>query len=368
MMSQNPLLQKPGAVKAAYEAMRVESKKALVGQDEVFEQMVIALLARGHVLLEGVPGTAKTLAAKILAHLIRADFKRVQFTPDLMPSDIVGTQVFDLNTSKFYLKRGPIFTNILLADEINRAPAKTQSALLEAMEERQVTIEGDRYELPEPFVVLATQNPVEYEGTYPLPEAQLDRFLFKTLVTYASPEAEAQVLRRYHNGFDAHRIADTGLKPVLSPDRLQVLRQEVMIVRVEDGILTYITAIAMIDGEITDRQFEPERFKDPEVWKFLENVKVKRNAELSAMYPDAVANIVHVDLADDRRLTKRVDYPLGNAKNRLKDSAVEGKFLGLVERIIGESRAKKITELVWKLDEAKNVDALTRALQMPEEK
>ena len=244
MMSQNPLLQKPGAVKVVYEAMRVEAKKALVGQDEVFEQMVIALLARGHVLLEGVPGTAKTLAAKILAHLIRADFKRVQFTPDLMPSDIVGTQVFDLNTSKFYLKRGPIFTNILLADEINRAPAKTQSALLEAMEERQVTIEGDRYELPEPFVVLATQNPVEYEGTYPLPEAQLDRFLFKTLVTYASPEAEAQVLRRYHNGFDAHRIADTGLKPVLSPDRLQVLRQEVMIVRVEDGILTYITAIA----------------------------------------------------------------------------------------------------------------------------
>ena len=244
MMSQNPLLQKPGAVKAAYEAMRIEAKKALVGQDEVFEQMVIALLARGHVLLEGVPGTAKTLAAKVLAHLIRADFKRVQFTPDLMPSDIVGTQVFDVNTSKFYLKRGPIFTNILLADEINRAPAKTQSALLEAMEERQVTIEGDRYELPEPFVVLATQNPVEYEGTYPLPEAQLDRFFFKTLVTYASPEAEAQVLRRYHNGFDAHRIADTGLKPVLSPDRLQVLRQEVMIVRVEDGILTYITAIA----------------------------------------------------------------------------------------------------------------------------
>ena len=135
-----------------------------------------------------------------------------------------------------------------------------------------------------------------------------------------------------------------------------------------DHSLPYITAIALIDGEITDRQFEPERFKDPAVWKFLENVKVERNAELSAMYPDAVGNIVHVDLADGRRLTRRVDYPLGNAKNRLKDSAVEGKFLGLVERIIGESRAKKITELVWKLDEAKNVDALTRALQMPEEK
>jgi len=133
-----------------------------------------------------------------------------------------------------------------------------------------------------------------------------------------------------------------------------------------DHSLPYITAIALIDGEITDRQFEAERFKDPEVWKFLENVKVERNAELSAMYPDAVANIVHVDLADGRRLTKRVDYPLGNAKNRLKDSAVEGKFLGLVERFIGESRAKKITELVWKLDEAKNVDALMQALVIPE--
>ena len=135
-----------------------------------------------------------------------------------------------------------------------------------------------------------------------------------------------------------------------------------------DHSLPYITAIALIDGEITDRQFEPERFKDPEVWKFLENVKVERNAELSAVYPDAVANIVHVDLADGRRLTKRVDYPLGNAKNRLKDSAVEGKFLALVERIIGESRAKKIAELVWKLDEAKNVDDLMQALQVPEEK
>jgi len=134
-----------------------------------------------------------------------------------------------------------------------------------------------------------------------------------------------------------------------------------------DHSLPYITAIALIDGEITDRQFEPERFKDPKVWKFLENVKVERNAELSAMYPDAVGNIVHVDLADGRRLTQRVDYPLGNAKNRLKDSAVEGKFLALVERIIGESRAKKIIELVWKLDEANNVDALMQALEIPNE-
>ncbi len=239
-------------VKAAYESMRAESAKVLVGQDEVFEQIVIALLARGHVLLEGVPGTAKTLAAKTVAHLIRADFKRVQFTPDLMPSDIVGTQVFDVNSGKFYLKRGPIFTNILLADEINRAPAKTQSALLEAMEERQVTIEGDRYELPEPFMVLATQNPVEYEGTYPLPEAQLDRFLFKTQVSYAPPPAEAEVLRRYHHGFDAHHLAEAGLTPILAHDDLLALRKAINEVTVEDGIMNYITAIANASRTASD--------------------------------------------------------------------------------------------------------------------
>jgi MoxR-like ATPase len=231
-------------VSSTYQAMRAEAGKVLVGQDEVFEQIVIALLARGHLLLEGVPGTAKTLAAKTLAHLIRADFRRVQFTPDLMPSDIVGTQVYDVTTGKFYLKKGPIFTNILLADEINRAPAKTQSALLEAMEERQVTIEGDRYPLPDPFMVLATQNPVEYEGTYPLPEAQLDRFMFKTLVSYPSPAAEAEVLRRYHHGFDAHQLAETGLAPVVAPDDLMMLRAEINAVTVEDGIMQYITAIS----------------------------------------------------------------------------------------------------------------------------
>jgi MoxR-like ATPase len=231
-------------VQESYQALANESKKAVIGQDAVFEQMVIALFVRGHVLLEGVPGTAKTLAAKTLAHLIRADFKRVQFTPDLMPSDIVGTQVFDVNTSKFYLKRGPVFANILLADEINRAPAKTQAALLEAMEERQVTIEGERHPLPEPFLVLATQNPVEYEGTYPLPEAQLDRFLFKTIVSYPSPEAETKVLRMYHQGFDAHRLADAGLTPVLTPEDLEQLRHEIDAITVEAGILNYITKIS----------------------------------------------------------------------------------------------------------------------------
>jgi MoxR-like ATPase len=240
------------SVKQAYEALAAEARKALVGQEKVFEQMVIALFVRGHVLLEGVPGTAKTLAAKTLAHLVRADFKRVQFTPDLMPSDIVGTQVYDVTSGKFYLKRGPIFTNILLGDEINRAPAKTQAALLEAMEERQVTIEGDRYDLTEPFLVLATQNPVEYEGTYPLPEAQLDRFLFKTVVTYPSREAEAEVLRRYHAGFDVHHLAEAGLTPVLSPADLLNLRAEIDAVTVEEGIVNYITQISTATRNATD--------------------------------------------------------------------------------------------------------------------
>jgi MoxR-like ATPase len=231
-------------VQTAYQSLLTEAKKALVAQEQVLTQMVIALLVRGHVLLEGVPGTAKTLAAKTLAHLVRAEFKRVQFTPDLMPSDIVGTQVFDVNTGKFYLKRGPIFCNVLLADEINRAPAKTQAALLEAMEERQVTIEGDKESLPEPFLVLATQNPIEYEGTYPLPEAQLDRFLFKTAVSYPALDAEAEILRRYHQGFDAHRLAEVGLTPVLTPEDLAELRTQINAVTVEEGILAYITRLA----------------------------------------------------------------------------------------------------------------------------
>jgi MoxR-like ATPase len=232
--------------------MRAEAGKALVGQDEAFTQLLIALLSGGHVLLEGVPGTAKTLMAKTLALLIRADFKRVQFTPDLMPSDVVGTQVFEMGTGQFRLRRGPIFTNVLLGDEINRAPAKTQSALLEAMEERQVTIEGERLPLPEPFFVLATQNPVEYEGTYPLPEAQLDRFLFKVLVDYAPQEAEIEVLRRYSAGFDARRLDAAGLAPVIAPDDLAACRAEIGAVQVDDGILKYITDIAQASRKSLD--------------------------------------------------------------------------------------------------------------------
>lgn len=239
-------------VQQTYQALLAESKKALVGQDAIFEQMVIALLVRGHILLEGVPGTAKTLAAKTLAHLVHAEFKRVQFTPDLMPSDIVGTQVFDVNSSKFFLKHGPVFANVVLADEINRAPAKTQAALLEAMEERHVTIEGDRQILPEPFIVMATQNPIEYEGTYPLPEAQLDRFLFKTVVSYPALDAETDILRRYHHGFDAHKLAEAGLTPILGPADLIESQKEIQAVTVEDGILQYITKLSDATRKATD--------------------------------------------------------------------------------------------------------------------
>lgn len=224
--------------------IRDEARKVLVGQEEAFTLMLVALLARGHVLVEGVPGTAKTLMAKTLAALVQADFKRVQFTPDLMPSDVVGTQIYDIQSSQFRLRRGPIFTQVMLGDEINRAPAKTQSALLEAMEERQVTIEGHRLPLPDPFFVVATQNPLEYEGTYPLPEAQLDRFLFKIQVDYAPQEVEMEVLRRYHRGFDAHSVDRSSIQQIITPDVLTQCQHDIRAIEVDDGIIKYISDIA----------------------------------------------------------------------------------------------------------------------------
>ena len=231
-------------VQTVFEKMKQEAQKVIVGQTELFELVVVSLFSGGHVLLEGVPGTAKTLIAKTLAMVVSGEFSRVQFTPDLMPSDIVGTSVYDLTTNQFNLKRGPVFTNVLLADEINRAPAKTQSALLECMEERQVSIDGIRHELSPPFMVLATQNPIEYEGTYPLPEAQLDRFLFKLRVDYPVAEVETQILMNYHHGFNATRLEAVGIESVVDSTSLQECQKEIQAVTVEDSIFNYIVGLA----------------------------------------------------------------------------------------------------------------------------
>jgi len=214
--------------------------KVIVGQDETIRLSFMALALRGHILIEGVPGTAKTLLARTAARLIGGSFKRIQFTPDLMPSDIVGTSIFEIATSSFRIRLGPVFANVVLADEVNRAPAKTQAALLEAMEERQVTLEGQSNALPDPFIVIATQNPVEYEGTYPLPEAELDRFLFKAVVAYPQQPEEAAILRRHDKGRPLDLVET--LDPLGSTD-LVTSRQEIENVTVEDSVVGYIVRI-----------------------------------------------------------------------------------------------------------------------------
>ena len=223
--------------------------KVIVGQDETIRLAFMAVALRGHILIEGVPGTAKTLLARTIARLIGGTFKRIQFTPDLMPSDIVGTSVYEITTSNFRIKEGPIFANVVLADEINRAPAKAQAALLEAMEEKQVTLEGDSRMLPRPFLVIATQNPVEYEGTYPLPEAELDRFLFKAIMRYPESSEEQAILRAHDKG---QPLAEVDKLEPFAKNLLDECAAEVEAVTVEDSVLQYVVRIVEESRKSTD--------------------------------------------------------------------------------------------------------------------
>lgn len=222
--------------------IRAELSKVIIGQRDVVDQLLVVLVCGGHAVIEGVPGLAKTLAVKSLARVCGLQFGRVQCTPDLMPADVIGTNVFNLADSTFRLHRGPLFTDLLLVDEINRTPPRTQSALLEAMEERQVTIDGERHTLSDNFTVLATQNPLEFEGTYPLPEAQLDRFLLKIHITYPTAEEETAILARYDGGFDPRNLDSLNLMP-LEPDMLRAARAELSAVRVEPTLHNYMVSI-----------------------------------------------------------------------------------------------------------------------------
>ncbi len=228
-------------LKQAVQSIKDQISKIIIGQEEFIEQLIAGLLANGHLLIEGVPGIAKTITAKLFAKTLKTDFSRIQFTPDLMPSDVLGTSVLNMKTSDFEFKQGPIFSNIILIDEINRAPAKTQAALFEVMEERQVTMDGQRYKMSYPFMVLATQNPIEQEGTYALPEAQLDRFLFKIKVGYPTLEDEILILKTHHDRKLA--IPQDAIDGVLTPEALTKFRQQVQDILIEEKIFGYIAQI-----------------------------------------------------------------------------------------------------------------------------
>ena len=228
-------------LKESVESLKSQLSKIIVGQEDFVELLIVALLTNGHVLIEGVPGIAKTLTAKLFAKTLKTDFSRIQFTPDLMPSDVLGTSVLNMKNSEFEFKPGPIFSNIVLIDEINRAPAKTQAALFEVMEERQVTIDGKMYTMKAPFMVLATQNPIEQEGTYALPEAQLDRFLFKIEVDYPTTEEELSILKGHQDR--KGRLPESDIQAVLEPGRLEEIKNQIHEIKIEEKLLEYITQI-----------------------------------------------------------------------------------------------------------------------------
>lgn len=229
------------ALNESVKRIREEIAHVIVGQQEMVDLLITSILADGHVLIEGVPGVAKTLTAKLLSRVIDVKFTRIQFTPDLMPSDVIGTSVFNMKNSVFEFKAGPIFSNIVLIDEINRAPAKTQAALFEVMEERQITADGITYKLEHPYMVVATQNPIEHEGTYRLPEAQLDRFLFKILVHYPSPEQEFAIISGHHQRKGHTPLED--VKPVLNAEKIKQYRDAVQQVHIEENLIKYIAEI-----------------------------------------------------------------------------------------------------------------------------
>lgn len=271
-----------------------EMHKVVVGQDALLRALLIALFADGHVLLEGVPGTAKTLAVRCFARVFGALFSRVQFTPDLMPSDIIGTNVFDPRTAEFRLRKGPVFTGVLLADEINRTPPKTQSALLEAMEERAVTIDGTTHRLPEPFLVCATQNPIEFEGTYPLPEAQLDRFMLKVNVEYPAEHEETEILGRYQAGFRATDLDSVGIRCIVRPPDLRPLREAVNAVTVTPEVRGYMTRLCRAARSHRDAMLGPS--PRGTIYLLLTSKVVAAMNRRNFVTPDDVKAVAHLVL------------------------------------------------------------------------
>lgn len=306
------------SARSALEALRLEISKAVVGQDAAVTGLVVALLCRGHVLLEGVPGVAKTLLVRTLAATLDLGTKRLQFTPDLMPSDVTGSLIYDARTAEFSFQPGPVFTNLLLADEINRTPPKTQASLLEAMEERQVSVDGTPRKLPDPFLVAATQNPVEYEGTYPLPEAQLDRFLLKLNLPLPSREDEISVLTRHTEGFDPRNLEAAGVRPVAGPADLEAARTAVAETSVAPEVTGYVVDICRATRDspsftlgvsprgatallasarawawLTGRDYViPDDIKSFALPTLRHRVQLRPEAEMEGVTPDSVINSI----------------------------------------------------------------------------